>query len=282
MSGTPRWRAALCVFALVRASDLCAQQPLDVKPEAPQARSEGSERELAIADPEIVNGKKPRPDEWEFEFTPYFWMTSITADVSIGPLSATSDACFTDIVKHLDMGAMLRFEGRRDNWGFYIEGLYVGLSDDSQMKVGPFRVRGLETDVRLTLADLDLGAMYRFGTPERGVDLMLGARYVHAESDLEVDPFIDVKNNTDFVAPVVGGRLQLELAEKWLFSFRADVGGFGICDAPDLTWGATALLGYRMSDRATLGFGYRYYDFGASDNLELKFHGPFMGVAFKF
>jgi len=229
--------------------------------------------------------KPPPPSEWEFEIAPYLWATSLKTDVSLGPISVTSDACFTDLLKDLDFAAMMRFEGRKDRWGFYLEGMYVNLNDDGRAKVGPFRFRGLETEVRFIQASLDFGGMYRFGDSGRSFDVLFGGRYAHLETTASLGPLGGDTNNTDWVTPVIGGQMQLELAEKWLFSLKADMGGFSVGDAPDLTWGATALLGYRYSECATIGFGYRYYDIHSDDgddNLDIRYHGPMVGVAFRF
>ena len=47
-------------------------------------------------------------------------------------------------------------------------------------------------------------------------------------------------------------------------------------------WGATALLGYRLSECARLALGYRYYDIHGSDHLDIRYYGPLVGIAFKF
>ncbi len=221
-------------------------------------------------------------DDWEFTLSPYLWMMSIRAEISAGPINSTSEACFTDLLKDMDMGAMLRFEGRRGRWGFYVDGTYVALSDDARARIGPFRLRGLDADLELVQSWVDFGGMYRFGPPARSFDLMLGGRYAYISNDVSVGP-LDLDTSDDSLAPVVGGRVELGLSERWLFSTRGDVGGFGIGDAAELTWGLTGLFGYRLTDRTTIGFGYRYYDIEFSgDNLDMQFHGPIAGVSFHF
>jgi opacity protein-like surface antigen len=61
--------------------------------------------------------------------------------------------------------------------------------------------------------------------------------------------------------------------------------GFGVGDAADLAWGVSGLLGYRLSERMTLGFGYRFYDIDYDkDKLDahIQYHGPIVGMAFHF
>lgn len=70
-------------------------------------------------------------------------------------------------------------------------------------------------------------------------------------------------------------------------SFRKNggSGGFGVGDAADLSWGLTGVLGYRLEESTTLGFGYRYYDVGFTGgelDLDIQFDGPTVGLAFRW
>jgi len=44
-------------------------------------------------------------------------------------------------------------------------------------------------------------------------------------------------------------------------------------------------VGYRLDDHTTLAFGYRFYDIDFSQrdlDLDLQFHGPVVGFAYRF
>jgi opacity protein-like surface antigen len=238
----------------------------------------------AQTDPSRPQSHKP-PDDWEFSLTPYLWMTSLRVEAQVGPVSSTAEECFTELLSNMDLGAQLRFEGRRGHWGFYLDGTYMSLGSDARARIGPFRVRGLDVDAEYTQAWLDFGGMYRFGEHGRSLDVMVGGRYAYVEADVSVGPFPDLNQSRDFLTPVVGARLQYALSDAWLLSLEGDVGGFGIGDAADLTWDITGLVGYQVSERTTLGIGYRYfaldYSSGALD-LDLQIHGPIVGMSFQF
>ena len=143
---------------------------------------------------------------------------------------------------------------------------------------------GIDVDAQMTMAWLDFGGMYRFGKQGRSFDLMLGGRYMYMGTDVSIGP-LDLDDSNDNVSPVVGGRVQYDLSDKWLVSVRSDVGGFGVGNAADLVWGATALLGYRLSDRTTLGLGYRYYDISISSgrlDADVQMYGPMVGLTYRF
>ncbi len=83
--------------------------------------------------------------------------------------------------------------------------------------------------------------------------------------------------------PIIGGRFHMSLSERWLLTLRGDIGGFGV--GSDLTWNVAARLGYRLSERTTLAFGYRHldidYDSGKLE-LDAEFSGTFLGMSLGF
>jgi hypothetical protein len=136
----------------------------------------------------------------------------------------------------------------------------------------------------LRLSWLDFGAMYRFGDVERSFDAFFGGRYAHVSTDLSIGPFWDSAGDSDFVSPIIGGRVQWAFTERWVGSLKGDVGGFDVQGA-DLYWDATAALGYRFNKHMTLEMGYRVYDWDCGEgrrDLDLIFHGPIVGLVFRF
>jgi hypothetical protein len=223
-------------------------------------------------------------DDWQLTLSPYLWMTSLRAEVQAGPASSTTEECFSELLEQMDIGGQLRFEGHNGAWGFYLDGTYMKLSGDARARIGPFRVRGLGVDADFTQAWLDFGGMYRFGEEGRSLDVMLGGRYAYVGVDVSVGPFRTIDESEDFVSPVIGGRLRYALSDTWLLSLAGDVGGFGIGDAADLDWSITGLLGCQLSERTTLGLGYRFYSLDYSKgglDLDLQFHGPVVGLSFQ-
>jgi hypothetical protein len=245
-----------------------------------------TDREEPLEEPiPAENGTRTVDSEWEFAIEPYLWMTSLRTSVDAGPVSASSEVCFTDLIKSLDLGMQLRFEAVRGPWGFYLDGTYFSLSNDTNVKVGPFRLRGLDIDLELDQAFVDFGGFYRFQEEDWKLDLMFGGRYSYVASEVSGAVLLDIDSSIDFVSPIIGLRVIHELSDRWVASAWGNLGGFGLGDAPDLFWGATALLGYRYSDNTTLGLGYRIYasdfDFGVL-KTDVQMHGPIVGLAFRF
>jgi len=74
-----------------------------------------------------------------------------------------------------------------------------------------------------------------------------------------------------------------ELSERWLLTLKGDIGGFGA--GTKLTWGGTGLLGYRLTEKTTLAFGYRYYSMEADSGkfkFDVQYYGPMLAIVYRF
>ncbi len=220
-------------------------------------------------------------------------MAGVKADAVVGPFESSGEADFIDLVKKLDMGAMLHVEGRKKRWGFILDGLYMDLSDDATVRVANVKVRGIDIEGGVKMALLEASAFYRFGDAglsfdrfeKAGLsfDALAGVRSLFVDVEIKAGRLPTFSRDKWLVDPIIGGRFHMGLSERWLLSLRGDIGGFGV--GSDLTWNASALLGYRLSERTTLAFGYRHLaiDYGSGNlDLDLEFSGPFFGISFGF
>ncbi len=211
-------------------------------------------------------------------------MANIGGEIGFGPLQSEPDVGFLDLVKRLDMGFMLHFEGRKDRWGFFFDGLYMSLSGDAKVDLGRIPLfSGFDVGGRFRQTLIKFGGFYRFPQDGWAFDLLAGAQYLDIKIDLGVGPFSDLRREKQVLDPIVGARILCDLTENWSASVKGDVGGFGI--GVDLAWEVTALLGYRLSESATLRVGYRaqsmQHERGSRD-LDVLLHGPIIGVSFAF
>ena len=58
----------------------------------------------------------------------YVFATGIGGDLGVGNVEADIDVGFDDILKNLDIGAMIYAEHRRDKWSFIADAAYLGVS----------------------------------------------------------------------------------------------------------------------------------------------------------
>ena len=246
-------------------------------------------------EPSSAGRDSPGEDDagWSFQLAPYVWMAGVKADAGVGPFESSGEADFIDLVKKLDIGAMLHFEGRKKRWGFILDGLYMNLGEDATARVGKVKVRGIDIEGGVKMALLEASVFYRFGDAglsfdrfeKKGLsfDALAGVRALFVDVEIELGPLPTFSRDKWLVDPIIGGRFHMGLSERWLLSLRGDIGGFGV--GSELTWNASALLGYRLSERTTLAFGYRYLaiDYSSGNlELDLEFSGPFLGISFGF
>jgi hypothetical protein len=121
------------------------------------------------------------------------------------------------------------------------------------------------------------------------VDVLAAGRYITLEGNIDFQHLPDLERSTNWIDPIIGGRLIADLSDKLVLLCRLDVGGFGIGEASEFTWNALAVLGYDLSERSRLWLGYRAlgidYETGSgSEDLkfDLTISGPVVGVGFRF
>jgi hypothetical protein len=159
----------------------------------------------------------------------------------------------------------------------------MSLSDDAKVRAGPVKIRGIDIDGGLEMALIEAGLFHRFEFERWYFDALAGARYVRIDVDVDAGLLPTFSRDKDWVDPFIGGRFRLDLSEKWAVSLRGDIGGFDV--GSELSWNATALLGYRLSERTTAAFGYRHLDIDYEDGdfmFDAQFSGPYFGLSFRF
>ena len=234
---------------------------------------------------------------------PYIWAVSIEGDITVKGNTTSIDVGIIDIIEESDSVFAIEgyFEARKGDWGGFVDGTYADLSMGGN--VGP-----LSADVDFSYAFLDFAAFYRLGTwplapgsdggatgngQNLSAEILLGGRYTRLKPELEIKggPIAVSGGKTqDWVDPIVGGRLFLDLADNLTLVFRGDVGGFGV--GSDFTWNVAGLLLYDFDffgKDASFVAGYRALDQDFEDGsgankfaYDVTTHGPVFGLAIRF
>jgi hypothetical protein len=227
-----------------------------------------------------------RGQAWEFELTPYLWMAGIDGDLSVRNSPDVSvSADFIDVVKELDIGALVTFDARKAPWVFLLDAVYLKTSKDGDTP-GPLFSR---TDVTSRTAIIEPAVGYQVFAGDGAVlDVYAGARIWVAETELKLTTAVGFQTRTfsrtkAWADPLVGARLRAALWEKLSVAVLGDVGGFGA--ASDFTWQAYVGFIYQFTDRWSAKLGYRAIGVDyESDGFRLDIieHGPLIGVGFRF
>ncbi|MBI4831467.1 MAG: hypothetical protein HY801_07915, partial [Candidatus Lindowbacteria bacterium] len=216
--------------------------------------------------------------------------------------SSEVDASFSDILDHLDLAVQVHLEARNGKWGLFLDPTYMKLSGDEDVSSAR-GVFGADVEVTAETWLVEFGGFYRVGewpvgddaTRSLVFDVLAGGRYFYLNNEIEIEgtgPLgldVDVDESKDWVDPIVGGRVFLDLSDKFKVGLRADVGGFDVGNTSDFAWNVLAALGYDLSENTTLWAGYRHlevdYDDGSGSDLfvyDVEMSGPIVGMAIRF
>lgn len=232
---------------------------------------------------------------WDFSVAPYLWGAGVDGSLTVRGHDFDVDKPFEEIFDDLDFGLMVNLQARRDRLGLFTDLTYLKISDtqEAQARGGAIVEATAETEQWL----VDFGASWevarwaRCGQTVGFVDVLAGGRYWNVESEIKGDgslygPSGKVEKEMDWVDPVVGVRFMATLAPKLTLVGRADVGGFDIGDASDLTWSMSASLGWHFNDLVTGWFGWKHLSVEREDDraneIDLDMSGPLLGVSFVF
>jgi len=207
----------------------------------------------------------------------YLW----GADIGVDVRDRSIDVSFSDVVDKLEMGFMGHVEAQGDDFGGFVDVVYMSVADSRS--IGPASLRG---DLDMTLMDL---AMVWNPAPERftGPEVYGGFRYLSIDVGLRatllpppeppVSTGID-KSYTDFL---LGGRYMAPINDSWRLIFNGDMSA----GDSEGTW---SLAGYGVYRNGPHRFyaGYRHLEAEVearnSERVDMSFSGPVLGYGFAF
>jgi len=205
---------------------------------------------LLVAGPVETNPApvQPSEQEWSFSLTPYGWMTSIDGTISAGNRSADVDIAFKDVLKRLDMAAMVATELRYRRWGFTGDFIYARLHDDVAPPAGLLYSSTHEV-VKETIGTFLVSYRVVDAKPAY-LDLFAGARVYSFYSQIVLRPNlarqgVDVSGTTTWADPIVGMRGRYYVSPIFFLNGYGDVGGFGA--GSELSWQALGAVGVQAA-----------------------------------
>ncbi len=253
---------------------------------------------LALATTANVNGAESTRDDivknpWAFDLTVYGWLPSVDGNFSAGRFEKTADPSFINILEHqrnFPMAFNGHFNAYYERFGFYLDGTYFGLDFEPRLE------QGISKGVSSRLGIMDYGASYRlFGataaervgnwnekTRSNSFDVYVGGRTIWLGNKAE---FAGVSASTDssISAPVIGGRVSVDISSQWFVTADGSVGGFGV-DNVSLTSSALGTVGYRTSlfgIPASVQAGYKALSVKVNKPVltsDIMMHGPYIGI----
>ena len=123
--------------------------------------------------------------------------------------------------------------------------------------------------------------------PSVAAEVVGALQYTYLELDISntgVIPFTS-RASTDWVDPVIGGRLRLDFSDNWSIATIGYVGGFGIGSGSQLVWSVLVGVNWSINDWFALHLGYRILDYDYVRGIfeyDMRLAGPFLSVSFRF
>jgi hypothetical protein len=214
-------------------------------------------------------------EEWKYDLELYLLAAGIEGTAGAGPQEAEINLSFSEIFEDLELGGMGLFRARKGRWGMLGDVIFVSLESTEEVAV-------VEED-QLILEGLGI-----YMVTDR-IGLVFGGRYVDLETRIELRGPLRLRASAgdSWVDPLVGLGVEAPMSEKWTFSGRFDVGGFGV--GSDLSYQLKLNFGYRPSERYSLRLGYGLLDIDYEDGTgadrflyDVRMSGPTVGFVFHF
>jgi len=190
-------------------------------------------------------GAQETSSGWKWIVQPYFMLSHMNGTLGVGPVDAEVDVGPDEIFSHLQFGFMLNVEARSPVWAVALDAIYMDLEENAP---------GDNVRVGAEQSALELAVFRRLG---KSVEVLAGGRYNHLNSTID-GPLQDRSGSQSWFDPIVGFRVSTPDENKWSFSIRGDVGGFGV--GSKLAIQLSPILGFRLSRTIGLALGYRYID----------------------
>lgn len=219
---------------------------------------------------------------WNYEVAPYLWATSIAGTQQTGPYRFHVSESFTELLKHLDFGAMLYISAYRNNFGVFFNGIYSKVSDDINS------LRDLHIHMASAMTIDTAGISYRIHPNTSWVlEPYLGARYTLNSTKLDINN-LNIKQKYNWTDAVVGSRLIYTFNRAWNIEGSADYGR----GTNSYSYNLSALLGYQSpthfkNTRFYLGYRYLHQNYDHGDQRayylwDMNLFGPIAGFVYRF
>jgi len=251
----------------------------------------------ALAQAPFPETKNDNSDGWVFSFAPYFWAPSLNGDVNVKGRRADVSESFSDIWSDLTFGGMFKAEAHHDRFGVLSDTMYVALKTDTNVST-PGGTPLFDINSKFYQWIVDLAGSFEvtrweMGSPkEQGtLDVYAGGRYWNLETKLHSSSAVfgtshSLDDMNQWIDPIVGSRVLLDLTDNLRLLGQGDIGGFDIGNSSKLTWSVEAYLGWSFSEAVSAWLGWKYlyvdHEYNNGNDLRVHYSGPAIGVAFRF
>ena len=232
-------------------------------------------------------------------------LDTTTTVVTQNNRSVTTEAVLNlgHVLDNLQWITAVRGSVEKGRWGVLTDLSYTKLGPEDGATTPDGLLTG-RASVNVSQGIYDLAVRYRFGEPEAAVGTpgqfslipYAGIRVIDAQMDVaaqvDLGNILSVQRQGNFgrtwAQPLLGTQASLFLSPRLRAFARADIGGFGLGGAKDLSGNAQIGLGYAVGNSTDLNISWRYFgvDYNNGDNPDSGFssyqNGLEIGLKFFF
>jgi hypothetical protein len=241
----------------------------------------------------------PLPSSWHYEFTGYFWGSSVAGSTGFGVQpSLPYYASFPTLIQHFQGGIMSSFVARNDTFIGGIDLIWSRIGGSATLSNPDSALFGGKTSLTLNESAITAfgGVRVPIGVPNLDLYGTVGLRNFYAGTKLSVSGPLGLFNGTetvnkDWIMPVAGFAGQYRFNDRWFMNMLGDLGGW----SDSATGQALASVGYNWTQNISTTIGYRvmytytHQDTGFNDTFEPRsfryqqwMYGPFAGAKYSF
>ena len=223
-------------------------------------------------------------EEWEHALVVYGMGASLDGESQVGPLAVPVDISMSDVFDSLTFGGMMAYHADNGIWSFTTDVTYMNLGATEHFE----NSRKGEVELKQTSVMMTAGRRLT-----DTLEALFGVAYFDLATDLELSgPLIGRRTSSvgaQWIDPSIGLSWVQPIGERWAFSLRGDVGGFGM--GSDLLIHALTTLRFKQNEQLSWAAGYRVIDFDYEENedrpleykkFDLTEQGPAVGFAYTF
>ena len=226
--------------------------------------------------------------DWTFTAAAYLWGASLDGKSGVFGLPPQDvDLSFGDILEDLQFAVMGLAEARKGPFVLGMDLTYTKVSSTVDSPRGVvFNDISVDTTSWMVTG---FGGYSIFDNDVARIDVIGGARYWSVNSEFELNSNLQQLNGrtaeegADWVDPLVGAKLLVDVTPDLYISAWAMIGGFDI--GSEQMWDVMAGAGYRFTDSFSVFGGYRAVSVDYSDGdfvYDVVQQGPVLAGVFRF
>ncbi len=241
-----------------------------------------------IAEPPAADPASPPPqggtaqaassgdNQWHLSVSPYLWLPWAHGTIGAFGNDLGYSVTPSDLLSHFRFGLLGTVEARRNRILTTVDMMYMRLGDNKALPALPPPLIATSANFTANLFILTPKVGFRLINQKAiKADFLTGIRYWYFGENLNFSPStlnLTFSKSQNWVDPLVGGRIEMAITPKTVFTVAGDVGGWGT--GSQIEYQVVGILGYKLKPNLTLQGGYRYlyfdYEKGGAASATVK------------